>query len=164
MTNLEYQTARATGLPVFVFARRNVEQLLSVWRRNPTADFAPHVDFPEVFAFLDSIHSENRWIFSFEKTSEITDALTTQLSVMFRDLLTSHRAGTLQPLGEFLSISARAEELAREKPEYWEFLLTAELVSVQLAGVRRADASKFKERDEVVWNECAAEAFSVEAF
>jgi len=136
VTNLEYQNARDARLPVFVFVRRTVEQMLPVWRKNQTGDFSPHVDYPEVFRFLDSIYKENRWVFSFEKTAEITEILTTQLSVMIRDLLTRNRAGTLQLLSEFLPISAKAEELAREKPEYWEFLLTAERLSVQLAGVR----------------------------
>ena len=73
VTNLEYETARAGGLPVFVFVRRSVQQLLSVWRKNPTADLTPAVDHPDVFHFLDRIYKENRWVFTFEKTSEITE-------------------------------------------------------------------------------------------
>ena len=73
----------------------------------------------------------------FRKCPEV---LTTQLSVMLRDLLMRGRAGTLQPFSEFLVVSEKAEKLAREKPKYWEYLLTAELLSVQLAKVRyRAD-------------------------
>lgn len=136
VTNLEYEAAREMGLPVFVFVRRSVQQLLSIWHKNQDADFTPEVDFPDVFRFLDKIYAENRWVFTFEKTGDVKEALTTQLSVMLRDLLSRSRAGTLQPFSEFLSVSPKAEQLAREKPKFWELLLSAELLSVRFADVR----------------------------
>src|SRR5258708_17982034 len=35
ITNLEYVTARAKGIPVYVFVMRSILDILSVWKANP---------------------------------------------------------------------------------------------------------------------------------
>lgn len=137
VTNLEYVTARDHGVPCFVFISRPVLTLLPIWKKNPTADFTAAVDYPEVFTFIDKIQTENSWIFPFDKTAEIQECLSFQLSHMLRELLTRHRAGTLDPVASYASESSEAQRLAREKPKYWEFLLTAELLKNKIAEVRR---------------------------
>jgi hypothetical protein len=136
VTNCEYDVARASGLPVFTFVLRSVSQLRHIWKKNPEADFSPVVDYPDVFRFLERIYESNRWVYTFEKTVEIAQVLEIQLSSLFRDLLKRSRLGTLDPYGAFLPLSRRAEQIAREKPDYWEFMLTAELLAVRMAEVR----------------------------
>ncbi len=137
VTNLEYDTARQQGIPRFVFINQSVLTLLPLWQKNPEMDFTPIVDYPDVFRFVARIRKENRWTFSFNRTVDIKETLSVQLSVMFRELLARDRAGKLDPLAEYASESAEAQRLAREKPKYWEFLLTAELLTTKLGSIRR---------------------------
>jgi hypothetical protein len=137
VTNSEYENARRCGIPCFVFINRSVNTLLPVWKKNPTADFSPAVDFPDVFRFIERIREENNWTFTFEKVAEIEECLTVQLSAMFRELLERSRTGKLDAIASYASESEEAKRLAREKPEYWEFLLTAELLRSKLREVRK---------------------------
>ena len=137
VTNLEYDSARGHGIPCFVFVSRAVLTLLPIWKNNPSADFRPAVDYPEVFEFIERIQTQNAWTFPFDKTGEIQEALSIQLSTKLRELLGRHRAGTLDPVASYSTESAKAQRLARERPKYWEFLLTAELLKTKLAEVRR---------------------------
>jgi hypothetical protein len=137
VTNIEYDTAKAHGIPCFVFVNRAMLGLLPIWKKNPSADFSPTVDFPEVFSFIERIQVENHWIFSFEKTGEIQECLSIQLSTMFKDLLGRARVGTIDPTADYANESAKAQKLAREKPKFWEYILTAELLENKLAEVRR---------------------------
>jgi hypothetical protein len=116
ITNLEYETARDHGIPCFVFINHAVLTLLPVWKKNPSADFSPAVDYPEVFKFIDRIQTENRWTFVFDKTGEIQECLSNQLSFMFRELLGRYRSGTLDPVASYSSESPEAQRLALEKP------------------------------------------------
>ena len=129
VTNSEYETARKHGIPCFVFVNRSVLTLLPIWKQNPNADFAPAVDYPEVFKFIQRIQEENRWIFPFDKTEEIETVFGVELSGMFRELLARHRAGTLDPIASYAHESLEAQRLAPEKPRFWEHLLTAELLN-----------------------------------
>jgi hypothetical protein len=137
ITNLEYDVARQHGIPCFVFVSQPVLTLLPAWQKNPKADFTPIVDYAEVFEFVAKIRAENRWMFPFSKTSDIKETLTLQLSTMFRQLLDRERAGTLDPLASYSSESSEAQRLARDKPPYWEFLLTAELLKARIEGLGR---------------------------
>jgi hypothetical protein len=137
VTNIEYDAARQLGIPCFVFVRNAVLTLLPVWQKNAAADFSPTVDNPDVFNFVTRIRAENHWTFPFEKTADIKEILTLQLSGMLRQLLKRSRAGILDPLASYASESSEAQLIAREKPEYWEFLLTAELLKTKFIEVRR---------------------------
>jgi len=143
VTNLEYETARQHGIPCFVFVNQALLTLLPVWKKNPNSDFTPAVDYPEVFEFVEKIRGENRWTFPFNKTFDVKETLSLQLSAMLQELLERNRAGKLDPLAAYASESAEAQRLARERPPYWEFLLTAELLKTRLATVlRRFDRLK----------------------
>jgi hypothetical protein len=137
VTNLEYETARQHGIPCFVFVNQALLTLLPVWKKNPNSDFTPAVDYPEVFEFVERIRGENRWTFPFNKTFDVKETLSLQLSAMLQELLERNRAGKLDPLAAYASESAEAQRLARERPPYWEFLLTVELLKTRLATVRR---------------------------
>ena len=137
ITNLEYDTAMQAGIPCFVFIKKEVLTLLPHWKKNGNGDFTPDVDSPDVFRFVESIRSANRWTFAFERTEDIKSVLSLQWSNLFRELLGRARKGTLDPLKEFELESRKAERIAREKPLHWEPLLTAELLKDKLANVRK---------------------------
>jgi hypothetical protein len=107
--------------------------LLPVWRKNPNADFAPSVDDPQVFKFVDDIVQKQQWIFAFSKASEVSDVLRTQLSVFLKNLLDRRMTGRLDPVKGFEAESEKARDIALERPEFWEYLLTAELLRSKIA-------------------------------
>lgn len=137
ITNIEYETAKHHGIDTFVFVKQSVLTLLPVWEKNPNADFTPQVDYPEVFGFVKRIQSEQKWTFSFEKASEIAVILEHQLSVFLKHLLDLKKEGKLKPLKEYASESERAQQIALERPRFWEYLLTEELLRNKLGQIRR---------------------------
>ena len=137
VTNLEYEEALRSDIPIYVFFYRPVLNLVRAWQKNPDADFTPDVDYPAVFAFIERIRNLGTWTFSFERTEEIKDALRVQLSGLFRDLLKRRRNSNLEPLPEFSKESKESRRLALDKPEYWEYHLFAELLDNRLRPIRR---------------------------
>ena len=71
------------------------------------------MDCPEVFEFIERVRAENVWTFTFEKTAEIKDSLTHQLSVLLKDLLNRSKGGSLEPVRGFAGESEEAQRLAR---------------------------------------------------
>jgi len=138
VTNLEYETAKEHGLDSFIFVSRTVLNLLPVWEKNPAADFTPTVDYPEVFAFVKNLQADNKWIFGFEKASEIIEICKHQLSVFLRELINRKKQGKLKPLTEFVNETLRAQQIALDRPRFWEFLLTEELLKCRLTEMKRS--------------------------
>ncbi len=92
ITNLEYLTARAKGIPVYVFAMRTVIELLPVWNANPGGDFKNIVDSPSLFEFVSAIRTSGKtWVFSFDLAEDIVSTLRTQLAYLFTDALELRR-------------------------------------------------------------------------
>ena len=137
IVNLEYETAQQQGISSLVFVHDTVKTLLPVWRKNPDADFSPHVDDPQVFKFVDGIGEKQQWTFTFSKASEISDTLRTQMSVLLKSLLDRRTTGRLDPLLGFEFETERARDIAVERPRLWEYLLTAELLRSKIATLKR---------------------------
>jgi hypothetical protein len=137
ITNLEYETAKQHGIDSFVFVSESVLTMLPVWEKNPTADFTPTVDYPEVFLFIKNLQTDNRWTFPFERASEITEIIRNQLSIFLRELINRKKEGRLKPLSEFANETPRAQQIALDRPNFWEFLLTEELLKSKLARIKR---------------------------
>jgi hypothetical protein len=87
ITNTEYEAAKENNIDSFVFVSRSVMNLLPIWENNPDANFSPTVDYPEVFNFIKNIMAEQKWVFTFEKTSDIKDILKNQFSVYLNYLI-----------------------------------------------------------------------------
>jgi hypothetical protein len=136
VTNIEYETAKSSGIDTFVFVNRTVMNLLPIWEKNQNADFLPHVDNPSVFLFLKNIQADQKWIFCFEKASEITETIKIQMSIFLHELIERKKVGKLTPLKEFEDETPYAQKIALEKPRFWEYLLTEELLRTKLKPVR----------------------------
>jgi uncharacterized protein DUF4062 len=137
VVNVEFNTAVEMGLPVVVFVKKEVASYLDVWKKNRTADFRPHVNSPQVFEFLNTVYQRGRWVFTFEKSGEISEILLGQLSVMLRDLLPKARTGIFQIVHRFADESANARQIVIERPKHWEYLLTIELLRSKLAPINK---------------------------
>lgn len=137
VTNVEYETAVQNGIDCFVFVHERVMTLLSVWQKNPDADFTPSVDSPDVFKFIEKINATQKWIFTFGLASEISEILKNQLSVFLKSLLDRRRTGRLDPLREFSAETEKARKLAQDRPRLWEYLLTEELLRSKLSIIKQ---------------------------
>jgi hypothetical protein len=129
VTNLEYLTARAKGIPIFVFVHRDVLALLPIVEKNPSADFTAIVDSVRLFDFVREIRSAERvWIFPFELANEIVSTLRVQLAYeMSRGLQFSLRARRMPSV--FAKLTGPAFRIAAEQPEAWEAKLFARVLT-----------------------------------
>lgn len=135
VVNAEYREAKKAGLDCFVFVDRQVWDLLPHYKKNPEADFTPTVDNPGVFDFLDELISDTKWIYQFQRTDEIIQTLTNQLSIRFQDLLRRRREGRLTVPIEFRSESSPVIDLVLNKSSLWEYRLAAELLSDRMSRI-----------------------------
>lgn len=137
VTNVEYEAAIQAGIDCFVFVTEQVMTLLEVWKKTPDADFTAFVDSPRVFEFVSGISTAQRWIFSFKRASEIAEILRNQLSGFLKELLQRRREGKLDPMRDFLAETAKAQQLAQDRPPLWEYRLTEELLRTKLSVLSR---------------------------
>jgi Domain of unknown function (DUF4062) len=135
ITNLEYLTAKAKGIPIYVFVARSVLDVLPVWKSNRSADFSNVTDSAMLFDFVASLKETGEsWVFPFDTAQEIFETLRTQLAYLFQDALNlRHRArlsGGLSP--RLRALSGPALRLVIERPPAWEYLLFAEVLQDEL--------------------------------
>ncbi|MDR7375736.1 hypothetical protein J2X19_000394 [Rhodoferax ferrireducens] len=128
VVNSEYQEARLNGLDCVVFVDKQVWDLLPIYRKNKEVDFAPTVDNPAVFAFIEQIIEDTKWVFPFNRTEEILETLRVQLSTRFRDLLLRSRQNRLSVPPAFAAEPGHITRIAVDKPELWEYRLACALL------------------------------------
>ncbi len=87
ITNIEYETAKQSGIDTFIFVKRSVLSLLPIWEKNPTADFSSEVDSPDVFHLLRKLAQIKSGDTLLTRASEISDILSIQLSVFLKYLI-----------------------------------------------------------------------------
>jgi hypothetical protein len=129
VVNSEYQEARLTGLDCIVFVDKQVWDLLPIYRNNREVDFAPTVDNPAVFSFIEQIIEDTKWVFQFTRTEEILTTLRIQLSTRFRDLLVRSRHNRLVVPAAFAAEPGHITRIAIDKDELWEYRLACALLS-----------------------------------
>ena len=134
VTNLEFLTAGAKGIPKYVFVMRCVLDILPVWKVNPSVDFSAVVDSPGLLEFVSDLYSSGEtWVLPFETAQDICAALRVQLAYLFADALQLRlRASAVAGSALIASLRGRALRLAIERPPYWEYLLFAEALSDEL--------------------------------
>jgi hypothetical protein len=137
IVNIEYDAAVQAGLTILVFVSEDVQRMLPVWEKNPNMDVSTYVDSADVFRFVKRIRDTQRWTFGFQRASEIAETLKIQLSTLLRYLLDRRRGNRLDPLPEFAHESQLANELALDRPRFWEHLLTSELLRVRLVEIHK---------------------------
>lgn len=128
VVNSEYQEARLTGLDSIVFVDKQVWDLLPIYRSNKEINFAPVVDNPAVFSFIEQIVEDTKWVFPFIRTEDILTTLRVQLSTRFRDLLVRSRQNRLCIPSAFATESGYITRIAVDKDELWEYKLACALL------------------------------------
>lgn len=125
VTNIEYLTARAKGIPIYVFVESRILNILPVWKVNREADYSGVVDTPELFRFVDTVRAgQKTWVFPFEMAQDIITILRVQLAHQFvQGLRLSRRlrgSGTPPYLD---GAGPQTLRLALERPSAWEYRL-----------------------------------------
>ncbi len=128
VTNLEYLTARAKGIPIYCFVQREILAIYPVWQANPDGNFEGHVDTPRLFDFIHQIRSEDAvWVFPFNGAQEISSVLRTQLAYLMKRGLDLQLRLHGQSRG-LPSLKGEAFRIVLEKPPAWVPSLFAQLV------------------------------------
>jgi Domain of unknown function (DUF4062) len=145
VTNIEYLTARAKGIPIYVFVEKRTLTLLEVWEKAGNTAVEKLVDDPRIFEFVNQVRSVDKvWLNPFETAQDIARALRLQFAhLMTSGLLTKRRldgSGLASKLGE---LSGKAFRLALEKPKAWEQLLFAQVLADEVA---RSEALRHEHR------------------
>jgi Domain of unknown function (DUF4062) len=91
VTKKEYETARKTDIPIYVFIDKNVHSEYHTFKRNRTnkdIEYA-HVDDVNIFKLIDDIYSQkrNNLIKDFDKFDDIASWLKDQWAGLFADFL-----------------------------------------------------------------------------
>jgi len=125
ITNLEFLTARAKGIPIYVFVDKSVLSILPVWKTNPEGNFSAVVDSPKLFEFIELIRKEERvWTFEFDNAQDITTTLRIQFAYLFRDALRIKQILSGSGMPHFMEeLRPKTLRLALEKPDAWEYRL-----------------------------------------
>lgn len=144
ITNIEYMQARAKGIPIYVFIRRSILELLPVWKENPDAKFSS-IDSTRLLEFVDSLKNVDRlWIHPFDKAPEIVDTLRTQWACLFHDALELWRKARDAALPDTLRrLTGSALRLVIERPAGWEYHLYSQVLQDRIAGL--ADLKRDRE-------------------
>jgi hypothetical protein len=134
ITNLEYLTARAKGVPIYVFIDRRILAVLPVWRSNPDGDFSDVVDSNQLFEFVEQVRSTDRvWTHEFERAQDIVNALRFQFAHLMQEGLRWRMRLRGQPLAFLEGLHGEALRLALERPEAWEYRLFGQVLSDEVA-------------------------------
>src|SRR5260370_40798935 len=122
ITNREYLTARAKGIPVYTFMTKELLTMLRMWRQNPNGNFAGIVDSPEIFAFAASIYdSGSAWVFPFESAQDIKETLKSQFAILFGKSLAANRRLSSMPFSATVqSLSGPTLRLVADSHTQWE--------------------------------------------
>ena len=125
VTNLEYLTARAKGIPIYVFVENRILNILPVWKANQQGDFSDVVDTPELFRFVDVIRDDHKnWVFPFEITQDITKTLRIQFANQFLEGLRLSKRLTGTGMAPYLAgAGPQTLRIALERPQAWEYRL-----------------------------------------
>ncbi|HEX2925072.1 MAG TPA: DUF4062 domain-containing protein [Ruminiclostridium sp.] len=142
ITNLEYINARAKGIPIYVFADKNILSILPVWEKNPNADFSNIVDSNELFEFISSLRgNENIWMFGFESAQDIVCILRKQLGYLMYSLLKLQSKVKNEAFSpSILRLNANAFQIVVDKPFAWEYVLLGEVMKqkfMELSDLKR---------------------------
>ena len=137
VVNSEYREAKKAGLDCLVFVDKQVFDLLSIYKKNPTSDFSPIVDNNEVFSFIDELVVDTKWIFQFQRNEEIIGTLKTQLSIRLRDLLHRVRENKITIPPEFIGEPASISDIVINKGQLWEYHLACEILKDRVSKIDR---------------------------
>lgn len=148
VTNLEYLSASAKGIPIYVFINKGILANLQVWKNNLLADFSSVVDNTRLFDFITDICEKDKvWRFEFEIAQDIISTLRTQFAYrMSEGLQLSFLLSRSKLSDELSSLRGNALRIALEKPIAWDTKLLVQLLSDEL---EKYDHLRFQHKNRI---------------
>jgi hypothetical protein len=137
VTNLEYVSARAKGIPIYAFIEAPTLALYDVWQAaDGTARTAigGAVDSSKLFDFIETVRrTDGVWMFPFDSAAIIIDTLRAQMAYQTQAGLQLDRRVREMPDRELLStLTGHAFRTALEHPFGWEYLLFAQVLKNEI--------------------------------
>jgi hypothetical protein len=135
VTNLEYINAKAKGIPIYVFVKKEILNMLKIWKDNPNADFSSIVDSTMLFDFVETLRAkENIWVYGFENAQDIISSLKRQIGYLFHDCLKlKQQIQTLKISPKVMELEGEALKIVLEQPNGWEYKLFGQVFKSELA-------------------------------
>lgn len=92
ITNLEYESARIKGIPIYVFVDSEILKLIPIYHDNPKVKLK-EIDNPKrLFDFVNTLRERHEvWCFPFNHINDICDVLRSQLSGLLASSLATRR-------------------------------------------------------------------------
>lgn len=147
ITNIEYLTAHARGIPIYTFVERDVLALLPVWQARHDNDFGNAVEDPRVFEFIDLVRNRHKtWTFGFEYAHQIVAALRQQIAYVTRTGISWRARVQLSEEKLVLAdLHGPALRYALERPDGWELKVLAHALQYEL-DTRQAIRNRYRLR------------------
>lgn len=139
ITNLEYLSAKAKGIPIYIFVMRSILDILPVWIANQNGDFSSVVDSPKLFEFVKDIrNSREEWVFPFDIAQDIVNILRLQFAYLFSEALELRRraAGSEALSDKYRTLTASELRLMIERSPAWEYLLFGRALDRELKALQ----------------------------
>lgn len=128
ITNIEYLSAKAKGIPVFAFIDKGILPLLLIWENNQEAKFDSVVSHNKVFQFIKELRNEV-WTFEFEHAQDIVKTLRVQLAYQVSNGLQLTKQLSSGKKDIPTNISGSALRLILEKPKFWKYYFFAQVLT-----------------------------------
>ncbi|MBX7245715.1 MAG: DUF4062 domain-containing protein [Candidatus Sumerlaeaceae bacterium] len=138
VTRLEFEAARARGVPVYIYVDQQLHTMLPVWKQNPSLKLDGIVDNSQVFEFVAEVADKHKlWITPFSSAQDLIGAIRAQFAYRMKQGLKALRAYDCGRLPDYLSdLRGRSLQLVLEKPRGWEYSLAAQVLTDEIAGAR----------------------------
>lgn len=133
VTNLEYEVARAKGIPIYTFIQKDILAILPAWESNPNGDFSTIVDNPALFHFINNIRSSGRqWTFPFDTAQDIVNALRKQFAyLMMSGLELQKRLSGKE--NKLYNLNGKLLKIAVEQADGWQGRLFGQAIIDEIA-------------------------------
>lgn len=137
ITNIEYDTARQVGIPIFVFIKKDILNYLEVWKSNKDGDFSKQVDTTEIFEFVNKIREKDKvWSFEFINAQEISSTFISQMAFKFKELLDINiKLENAELLSIWSGISSKAKKILIDQNLLYEMDFFRQVVSDELSKI-----------------------------
>ncbi len=134
ITNLEFETARRKGIPIYIFIDQETLAYQRIWKENKNANFEKFVDSEKVFEFIKEVREDSSlWTFNFRSAKDIIEILRKQFSYLFKDALAIKKKFDSIPNNlKGFDISPEAIRILFEKGDLYELEFFIQLLNEEI--------------------------------
>ena len=130
ITHLEYLTAKAKGLPMYIFIKEDTDTYYNSWKSDGFISASWGIENENLFNFIKEVFTEgDKWIFKYKVGTDIHKVLQEQITLLTKKCLQLNNKATDSKLSsKIMTLSGESLKIAIEKPLAWEGLLFSSLL------------------------------------